>query len=121
LTYAFKANWPDNEHRFEARQICDELTGRALACVKDKSWGIGHYRAMPRYTFIVEGDAHSTTVDFHDDNDAWTEAIYLAGEILRDIKGTPSSDTQWRIDVTNESDQPVATVQVQAQRHQPGG
>ena len=74
---------------------------------------------MPRYTFTAPPGRFPITIDLGDDDAAWKEVIVFAGEMLRDIDGKLPSNTDWKISVTNEGGEPVATLRIQAQRHLP--
>jgi hypothetical protein len=76
---------------------------------------------MPRYTFTAPRDRFPITVDLGDDKAAWKEIIEYTGEMLRDIDGKLPSSTDWKISVTNDLGQRVATVRVQAERHLASG
>jgi hypothetical protein len=76
---------------------------------------------MPRYTFTAPDHQFSSTVDLRDDDAAWAEAILFTAQMLREVDGKLPSHTDWQISVTNEGDQPVAMIRIQAQRYFPLG
>jgi hypothetical protein len=75
---------------------------------------------MPRYTFTAP-PARPVTVDLRDDKAAWKEIVEYAGEMLRDIDGKLPNNTDWQITVTNDSDEAVAEININARRYTASG
>ena len=74
---------------------------------------------MPRYFFHVHDGQDSIDqagLELPDPQTARAEAIRAAGEMLRDLDGALSTG-EWRMDVTDESGQPVLTLRFYAEEH----
>lgn len=54
-----------------------------------------------------------------DDQEAWSEAVTLVGEILRTVDGDLPDPTNWTLRVS-EGKRKVATIEVTACRHRAG-
>jgi hypothetical protein len=70
---------------------------------------------MPQYYFDVNGQGVSedeTGEMLPDDDAAWHEATLVAGEIFKDVDGQFKPGQQWRLEVLNEEQQPIYSINV---------
>jgi hypothetical protein len=71
---------------------------------------------MPRYYFhVYHRTFHADLVgeELHDKKAAWKEATATAGRLLQDMDGELlSSDTPWRMEVTDEFAVPLFELQI---------
>ncbi|MGN8545335.1 hypothetical protein [Bradyrhizobium sp. CCBAU 53421] len=75
---------------------------------------------MPRYFFhIHHGNRHAdeTGVELPGKDAAWKEAIFTTGQLLQDLDGALESGREWRLEVSDEAENPVCIVHVLAERH----
>lgn len=74
---------------------------------------------MPRYHFNVYHDrAHHDSVgeELPDKHAAWIEATRATGEIIKDIGGHLKPGQDWRMEVTDEFENPLWEIHVKGEK-----
>ncbi|MDI3564609.1 DUF6894 family protein [Bradyrhizobium sp. Arg816] len=74
---------------------------------------------MPRYFFHVTHERHEIDQEgqeLPDKHAAWKEATGTAGQILQDLDGKLAPGRQWRMDVTDEFQNPLYVLHIQAEK-----
>jgi hypothetical protein len=74
---------------------------------------------MPRYFFHVYHD--QTLIDdegeeLPDKHAAWKEATVMAGQTLQGLDGKLQPDRGWRMEVTDEFDEPLFILHIHAEK-----
>ncbi|MDX6806420.1 DUF6894 family protein [Terrihabitans rhizophilus] len=72
---------------------------------------------MPIYRFHVPTGVDPEPVELPHDDAAWSEAVTLCGEMLRDVDGNLPSPTGWLFEVFDASGGRIIEIEVRAQRH----
>jgi len=74
---------------------------------------------MPRYFFHIHGVRPSVDdigEDLPHDEAAWHEATLVAGEIFKDIDGKFRPDREWSLEVTDEQQSPIYSIEIKSRR-----
>jgi hypothetical protein len=74
---------------------------------------------MPRYFFNVfhhQSEPDLVGEELPDKHAAWREATITAGEILRDIDGKLQQGREWRMEVTDEFDNLIFIIHINAEK-----
>jgi hypothetical protein len=74
---------------------------------------------MPRYHFHVYHDTNRTDfdgVELPDKNAAWEEATVAAGEMVKGLDGSLKPGHDWRMEVTDEFENPLWEIHVKAKK-----
>ena len=74
---------------------------------------------MPQYEFRVPDTPRKLPIELKNDDEAWSEAIVLCGEMLKDVDGKLPPGTTWDLSVC-EGARAVATIKVEAHRNYDG-
>ncbi|WP_375709947.1 DUF6894 family protein [Bradyrhizobium sp. Ce-3] len=61
--------------------------------------------------------ADETGVELPGKDAAWKEATFTAGQLLQDLDGALVPGQEWRLEVTDEAENPVCVIHVFAERH----
>jgi hypothetical protein len=80
---------------------------------------IWHVLNMPRYFFNIHHDTvhlDHEGEELPDKHAAWKEATVMAGKILQDLDGKLRPGHVWRMEVTDESKDPLFVLQISAQK-----
>jgi hypothetical protein len=77
---------------------------------------------MPRYFFVVrhgdETSYNSDGIEFPDMGAVQLEAIKSTGEILRDLSDPVEADSEWRMEVLDDSRKPLFSLRVITERYE---
>ena len=76
---------------------------------------------MTAYTFRIthrdEEIDHETTLDFPDIDAAWEEATITAGHMLKDLDGSLKPETEWAVQVLDDSGVLIRTIRILTEAH----
>jgi hypothetical protein len=64
---------------------------------------------MPKYVLRIRQGAHSSDVrvDLADHDAAWHEGAKVCSELIRDVVGGLRGSPEWRLEVSDETDEPL--------------
>ena len=64
---------------------------------------------MPKYVLRIRQGAHSSDVpvDLADHDAAWHEGANVCSELLRDVVADLRDSPEWRLEVRDETDEPL--------------
>ena len=75
---------------------------------------------MAVYTFRIthrDSEIHETTLDLPDVKAAWEEATITAGHMLKDLDGSLKPNTEWAVQVLDDSGKPIRTIRILTEVH----
>jgi len=83
--------------------------------------GLRHafWSTMPKYFFHIRHDTYlpdDEGKELPDKHAAWKEATVMAGRILQGIDGKLEPGHDWRMEVTDEFDNPLYVLAISAER-----
>jgi hypothetical protein len=95
---------------------------RRLSGAGQTPWNLMQFCAfiqMPRYFFHVHHDRYVEDYEgeeLPDKHAAWKEATVTAGQILQGLDGSLTPAREWRMEVTDEFQNPLFVLHISAER-----